>query len=149
MRTARCFTARMARTEVTAVGAIVARSDGRVLLIRRGRAPRRGEWTLPGGHVEEGESLAGAVVRELREETGIAVRVVRLVEIFHLVTEARSYAIHEHLCAPLDEAAPLVPGDDAEDARWVREDGLEALGVRAEARAVIARALRGNALGLR
>ena len=139
----------MTRAEVTAVGAIVVRTDGRVLLVRRGRAPRRGEWTLPGGHVEEGESLACAVVRELREETGVAVRVVRLVEVFHLATEAHSYAIHEHLCAPLDEAAPLVPGDDAEDARWVRDDELEALGVREEARAVIARALSGNARGLR
>jgi 8-oxo-dGTP diphosphatase len=127
----------MTRAEITAVGAIVVRSDGRVLVIRRGRPPRRGEWTLPGGHVEAGESLAGAVVRELREETGLAVRVLGLVEVFHLLTETHSYAIHEHLCAPLDEAAPLVPGDDAEGARWVDDDELEALGVRDEARAVM------------
>jgi ADP-ribose pyrophosphatase YjhB (NUDIX family) len=124
-----------------AVGAIVVRRDGRVLLVRRGRPPREGEWTLPGGHVEPGEALDAAVRREVREETGIDVEVVRLCEVFLLRADGRSFAIHEHLCAPVDDDAALVPGDDAADARWARPEELASLGVRDEARAVIARAL--------
>jgi mutator protein MutT len=128
----------------TAVGAVVVRSDGRVLLVRRGHAPRLGAWTIPGGKVEPGESLEDAVVRELREETGIDVRVERFLETYELgdPTGAHAFTIHEHLCAPVDEDTPLSPGDDAADARWARVDELAALGVHDDARGVIARATR-------
>ena len=59
-------------------GVIVA--DDRVLLARRGSEPMRGEWSIPGGVLEVGESLAEGVMRELREETGLAVRVLDLIE---------------------------------------------------------------------
>lgn len=55
--------------------------DGRVLLARRARAPLQGQWSIPGGHVEWGETLEQAVVRELREETALHVRVIELLEI--------------------------------------------------------------------
>src|SRR4051794_39320531 len=61
------------------VGGIVI-SDGRVLLVRRGTEPGYGEWTIPGGLLEPGETLLEAVVSELREETGVTVRVLDLVE---------------------------------------------------------------------
>lgn len=65
---------------VVGVGGVVIR-DGRVLLARRARAPLEGQWSIPGGHVEWGEPLEQAVVRELREETALDVRVIELLEI--------------------------------------------------------------------
>jgi 8-oxo-dGTP diphosphatase len=59
---------------VPCVGAVVHDSAGRLLLIRRGHEPGRGLWSVPGGRVEPGETLAAAVEREVREETGLAVR---------------------------------------------------------------------------
>jgi ADP-ribose pyrophosphatase YjhB (NUDIX family) len=61
------------------VGGVVIWHD-RVLLVRRDTQPARGEWTIPGGLLETGETLAEGVVRELREETGVTVRVVELIE---------------------------------------------------------------------
>ncbi len=64
--------------EIAAVGAIAVR-DGALLLIRRGHAPSRGRWSLPGGRVEPGETAREALVREMAEETGLAVTVGELV----------------------------------------------------------------------
>ena len=122
-----------------AVGAVVKHADGRVLLIRRARPPSQGEWTLPGGKQEPGETLEETVVRELREETGLRVRVLRKLEIYVLERDGHAYDIHEFLCTAED--APNTPGDDASDARWFRLDELRGLGVRPDAIAVIERAL--------
>ena len=124
-----------------AVGAIVRDSRGRVLLVRRARPPSVGIWTLPGGKVEPGESPARAIVREVKEETGLDVRVVCFVIVYALRRDGWAYDIHEHLCALVDEAQPLVPGDDAADARWVERAELAALGVNADTIAVIERAV--------
>jgi len=64
---------------IVAVGGVVIAGD-RVLLARRGSEPMRGQWSIPGGVLEVGESLAEGVTRELREETGLALRVVNLIE---------------------------------------------------------------------
>ena len=64
--------------EIAAVGAIAVR-DGALLLIRRGHAPSRGRWSLPGGRVEPGETPQQALVREMAEETGLTVEVGELV----------------------------------------------------------------------
>jgi 8-oxo-dGTP diphosphatase len=66
---------------VVGVGGVIV-DQGRTLLIRRGSEPLRGEWSIPGGTLELGESLEEGVVRELREETGIEVRVLELIEVF-------------------------------------------------------------------
>ena len=120
-----------------AIGAVVIRGDGQVLVVRRGRAPGKGTWTIPGGKVEPGETLVDAVVREVREETGLAVRVVAPLTVVPLEREGFSYAIHEHLCA-VESTAAARPGDDADEVQWVSPSALEALGVDAEARSVIA-----------
>lgn len=79
----------MARREypeqpVVGVGGVVI-SDGRALLIRRGGEPLKGEWSIPGGTLELGETLAEGVARELREETGLEVRVLELIEAFERI----------------------------------------------------------------
>lgn len=86
---------------------------GRLLLIRRAHAPSAGLWSLPGGRVERGESDADAVVRELREETGLDVVPG---ELAGTVTR-EPYEIRDYLCTV--RGGLLRAGDDAADARWV------------------------------
>lgn len=112
--------------------------DGRVLVVLRATPPGAGSWTLPGGKVEAGESLAEAVVREVLEETGVCVRVVEPFTVVPLDGEGFSYSIHEHLCTADESAAATRPGDDAADARWVLPAELEALGVSRAVRSVVA-----------
>jgi acetyl-CoA carboxylase carboxyl transferase subunit beta len=122
---------------IDAVGAVVVRADGRVLLVRRGRAPAKGEWSLPGGKIEPGETPAQACAREVREETALAVRVVESLAVVALDRDGFSYAIHEHLCVPHDDAAEIRAGDDADDVRWVPVPEIAGLGVSTGARAII------------
>jgi 8-oxo-dGTP diphosphatase len=61
--------------------------DGRALLIRRGSEPLKGQWSIPGGTLELGESLESGVVRELEEETGLTVRIVEMIEVFDRIYE--------------------------------------------------------------
>ncbi len=94
---------------VVGVGGVVIR-DGRVLLVQRARAPLEGQWSIPGGHVEWGETLEQAVVRELREETALDVRVLELLEIVERIgDDPGSDAVAEGSIAPAsDERSPTV-----------------------------------------
>src|SRR2546422_6737542 len=69
---------------IVGVGGVVI-EDGRALLIRRGSEPLRGEWSIPGGTLELGETLVEGCARELREETGLTVRVLEMIEIFERI----------------------------------------------------------------
>jgi ADP-ribose pyrophosphatase YjhB (NUDIX family) len=121
---------------VEAAGAVVLDARECILLIRRGRPPAAGEWTLPGGRVEAGESPEATVIRELREETAIDGRILASLGVVEIVRDGVSFAIHEYLVAPVSEDAPRA-GDDACDVRWVPRGELEALRVRSDAIAVI------------
>jgi mutator protein MutT len=129
---------------VLGVGAVIFDED-RVLLIRRAHAPLLGEWSLPGGAVEVGETLEAATAREILEETGLVVEVRRLVEVvdrIHRRDDGRveyHFVIADYLCVPVGNC--LVAGSDAADARWVPVTELEAYGVSATAVAVINKAL--------
>ena len=107
------------------VGAIAHDSRGRLLVIQRGHDPGRGLWSLPGGRVEPGETDAQALVREMREETGLEVRPIRLAG---TVVRGR-YEIHDYICEVTE--GDLRPGDDAADARWVDAAALDALALTA------------------
>jgi 8-oxo-dGTP diphosphatase len=123
------------------VGAVVLDLDGRVLLVRRARPPSAGSWSLPGGHVEAGESLEAAIVREVLEETAVRARVVCVLGVVPVAREGYSYSIHEHLLVPLYSAAEPRAGDDAADARWVDPGEAATMGLRPDAQAIIASGL--------
>ena len=117
---------------VVAVAAIVFDDDDRVLLIERGRPPGVGLWSVPGGRVELGESLAAAVAREVAEETGLTVEVGPLIEVVERVTATDGgtyhYVILDYLAWRTgDLTAPPRAGDDVRDARFVAAAELEAL----------------------
>ncbi|WP_437591894.1 NUDIX hydrolase [Sorangium sp. So ce1000] len=131
-----------------AVGAVVLdrRPDApRVLLVKRARPPLEGSWSLPGGRVEPGERLADAVVREIREETGLEVRVGPLVEVVEIVATPYHYVILDYLCE--SNGGALSPGDDASDVALVPVSELPAYGLTDVALRVIHKALAMAAVG--
>lgn len=99
------------------VGAIAVDAD-RLLLVRRGHGPAAGEWSVPGGRVEEGETLAEAVVRELSEETGLEGVCGPFVGWVERLGEGRHFVILDFAVTVLDPVEPRA-GDDAAEARWV------------------------------
>lgn len=108
-----------------AVGLVARDPRGRLLLVRRGHPPARGAWSLPGGRVEAGETMAAAAARELREETGLTARVGAVAGVVERIAEGYHYVIVD-LWAELDGAEP-VAGDDATAARLVEPSELPAL----------------------
>jgi 8-oxo-dGTP diphosphatase len=127
------------------VGAIII-DAGRVLLCRRGKQPYLGYWSLPGGAVELGEPVAEALRREVREETGLEVAIVRLAEIYERITpdvEGRTeyhYVLLDYLCRV--ESGTLVAGDDAAEVRWFARAELASLEMTPDSLPVIERALK-------
>ncbi|HEY2301001.1 MAG TPA: NUDIX hydrolase [Acidimicrobiales bacterium] len=113
-----------ARPEVC-VGA-VATDDGCLLLIRRGHGPAAGEWSIPGGRVNAGETLAEAVVRELVEETGVEAVCDSLLGWVERIGDGYHYVIFDFLVTILSGDTP-VAGDDAAEARWVPLDQVAEL----------------------
>jgi 8-oxo-dGTP diphosphatase len=112
---------------ILGVGGIVIR-EGCVLLVRRGKPPLEGAWSIPGGMLEIGETAHEAVARELAEETGIEARVLELVEIFENVALDESgrvqyhFVILDYLCEYAGGTAEA--GSDASEAAWVKESDL-------------------------
>jgi 8-oxo-dGTP diphosphatase len=101
---------------VPCVGAIVLDGAGRLLLVRRGREPSRGLWSLPGGRVEPGESGPEAVRREVLEETGLQVLVDRPVGSVRIPAgEGVVYAITDYRCSLAEPDQQPSAGDDADD----------------------------------
>lgn len=99
------------------VGAIAVDAE-RLLLVRRGRGPAAGDWSIPGGRVEPGETLAEAVVRELEEEAGIEGVCGPLIGWVERIDEDHHYVILDFSVDVLEGTEP-VAGDDAVEARWV------------------------------
>ena len=131
---------------IVAVGAVILHGD-RVLLIQRGQEPLKGEWSLPGGVVELGETLEAALVREVREETSLDVMAGQVVEVLDSIRRDAAgraeyhYIIIDYACRLRSDAAAVAAhGTDAADTRWVAIDELEPLGVTAAAIAVIRKA---------
>jgi 8-oxo-dGTP diphosphatase len=126
------------------VGAVIVQ-DHRVLLIRRGTPPLLGEWSLPGGVLECGETLREAVVREAREETGLAVESGAMLGVYERVIRGEQervryhYVLIDFLCRPL--SGDLRAGSDAADVRWFTRDELPALNLAYDANDVVLKGL--------
>jgi ADP-ribose pyrophosphatase YjhB (NUDIX family) len=126
------------------VGAVIVK-ESRVLLIRRGTPPLLGEWSLPGGVLECGETLREAVAREAREETGLAVEPGEMLGVYERVIrddEGRvryHYVLIDFLCRAA--GGDLKAGSDAADVRWFTLDELPALNLAYDANDVVRKGL--------
>ena len=109
------------QTPLVGVGAVVVH-EGRVLLVRRGNEPLKGHWTLPGGLLELGESVVEGIARETREETGLVVEPLELVELIDRIHREAGrvryhYVIADYLCRVT--GGELRAASDADQVRWV------------------------------
>jgi 8-oxo-dGTP diphosphatase len=126
------------------VGAVVVRGE-QVLVVRRANPPLQGQWSIPGGLVETGETIRDAVIREIREETGFTIEPLELTEVFErILRDADSrvqyhFVVIDYLCRI--SSGELQAGSDVSEIRWAGFDDLEILGITPETRAVIKKAL--------
>jgi mutator protein MutT len=131
---------------IVAVGAVIL-DAGRVLLVRRGQEPLKGEWSLPGGAVEVGETLEAALVREVCEETSLDVVVGPVLEVLDSIrhdADGRAqyhYVIVDYACrVRAGTPTAAVRGTDADDVQWVPVEELDRYRVTTTAIAVIRKA---------
>ena len=145
---------------VVGVGGVVI-ENGRALLIRRGTEPLLGQWSIPGGTLELGESLENGVIRELKEETGLTVRIVEMIEVFDRIYEDEvdaaggeksgsssvaakkkgpryHYVIIDYLCERIDGEAKA--GSDVTDVAFATEDELAKYGLTETATRILRKA---------
>ncbi|MGA9352041.1 MAG: NUDIX hydrolase [Terriglobales bacterium] len=139
-------------TPFVGVGAVIVQ-DSRVLLIRRGQPPLLGEWSLPGGVLECGETLHDAAIREAREETGLVIEVGEMLGVYERIirseqeSDARSdatrvryhYVLIDFLCRPV--SGELKAASDAADAGWFSQEELPALKLAYDASDVVRKGL--------
>ena len=152
---------------VVGVGGVVI-ENGRALLIRRGSEPLLGQWSIPGGTLELGESLEHGVVRELKEETGLTVRIVEMIEVFDRIYEDQDdaaggvvsptpdipgekdakkkgpryhYVIIDYLCERVvGEGGEARAGSDVTDVAYATEDELVRFGLTETATRILRKA---------
>ena len=128
------------------VAAVIWNDRQQLLLIRRTKEPRKGQWSLPGGKVEFGESLEDALRREIREETGLEVALLGLAGIAETILDTNAGAPDTHFVL-IDYSARLVSGEaiaasDAADATWFTQEEAAALPLWPEMHRIIAKSAR-------
>lgn len=126
------------------VGAVIV-DGGAVLIVRRKYEPLAGQWSIPGGGVEVGETLEECVAREIREETGLEIAVGPVIEVLDRISRdddgrvCYHFVVVDYLCWPV--GGELNPASDVADARFVDPAALEPYELTEKAMAVIARAI--------
>jgi ADP-ribose pyrophosphatase YjhB (NUDIX family) len=135
---------------IVGVGAVIVAIDRdagrRVVLVRRGAPPLEGQWSLPGGVVELGETLRAAAEREAFEETGLAVKAEEILEVFDRIIPGEGgrpryhYVLVDFLCRVIDLRANPRAGGDATEAAWAGESELATYKLEKPALGVIAKA---------
>lgn len=129
---------------IVGVGGVVV-SNQRALLVRRGKPPLEGKWSIPGGMLEIGETLQEGVRRELAEETGMEVRVLGMIEVFERISLDDSgrtkyhFVVLDYLCEAIGGGARA--GSDAHDVAWAAESELAQYNLEPAANRVIRKAL--------
>lgn len=122
------------------VGAIIIERD-RVVLIKRGQAPLQGQWSIPGGMLEVGETLREAAVREVLEETGLQVEAGELLGVFDRIVRDSDerilyhYVLIDFLCQRI--AGEPIPACDAAEARWFNRNEIRELALAEDTAKVI------------
>ena len=130
------------------VGVVVVKATAagpRVLLVKRGKAPRAGQWSIPGGHQELGETLRAGAAREVLEETGVEVEIIRLLDAVDSINRGEDGRLLSHYSL-IDFMGIWRAGDpkaasDAAEAIWADPDDLDSFGLWSETRRIIALAL--------
>lgn len=136
----------VAQRPIAAVGIVLFEGE-RVLLVQRRHPPHTDCWTIPGGKVRFGETLADAAQREMREETGLDVKTLRPLHIAELIDAPNANASYHYIV--IDIAARLIGGtlqaaDDVADARWFTREELERAAIERNSRALIDRVFAGE-----
>lgn len=132
------------------VGAVVFDDQNRILLIKRGKPPHYGSWMVPGGTLEWGETLERAVVREVREETGIEIEIESFVELIQAIDSGEpGYHFVIADFAAHAKGGVLRAASDALDAIWVPTNSLDQHDLNPQLRAVIAKARQMTGRGAR
>lgn len=126
------------------VGGVVVHRN-RVLLIRRGGEPLKGEWSIPGGMLELGETLEAAARRELKEETGLDVEPLEVLKVFDRILREGArvryhYVIVDYVCRL--KGGRLAPASDVLEARWVRRQDLPQYHLTEKATSVVLQAFQ-------
>jgi len=129
---------------IVGVGAVVVRA-GAVLLVKRASEPLKGHWSLPGGAVELGETLPEAIQREVREETGLEISILEVIEVFDRISRDADnrpryhYVLIDFLCTPV--AGSARPGSDVEAVAWAHPEEFPHYQLSEKARAIIEKGL--------
>lgn len=125
---------------IVGVGAVIMEPQG-ILLIKRGKPPRLGEWSIPGGAQELGETVEQAAIREVAEETGLDIEVLGLIDVVNSISHDDQGGVQYHYTL-VDVLAAVTGGDlraggDAAEVRWFDPNNLTELGLWAETRRII------------
>ncbi len=129
---------------IVGVGAVIV-ADGCALIVRRATEPLKGQWSVPGGVVELGETLREAAQREVREETGLEVEVGEVLEVFDSIypdphgRPQYHYVLIDFLCRQV--GGELCAATDVSEARWITPEELTSLEISPTARRVLRKAL--------